>query len=67
MASVKDLQSFKNQHSEFGSRTVKQAVSVTDFTAGTVNGKQNYIRNLSIKNTVIYHTMSSKSVTASKE
>ena len=43
-----------------------QAVVATDATTVTVNGKQNYIRNLSIKDTVIYHAMNSKSIEALK-
>lgn len=43
-----------------------QAVVATDATTVTVNGKQNYIRNLSIKGTVIYHAMNSKSIEALK-
>lgn len=38
----------------------------TDATAVTVNGEQDYIRNFSIKDTVVYHAMSSKSIEALK-
>ncbi|MGF0034702.1 IS66 family transposase [Bariatricus sp. SGI.154] len=44
-----------------------QAVVATDATTVTVNGKQNYIRNLSIKDAVVYHAMNSKSIEALKE
>lgn len=43
-----------------------QAVVATDATTVAVNGNQNYIRNLSIKDTVIYHAMNSKSIEALK-
>ena len=36
----------------------------TDATTITVNGKQNYIRNFSRKNTVVYQAMKSKSIEA---
>lgn len=41
-------------------------VVATDATVVTVNGKQNYIRNFSIKNSVVYHAMDSKSIEALK-
>lgn len=44
-----------------------QKVVATDATTVTVNGKQNYIRNFSTDNSVIYHAMSSKSIEALKE
>lgn len=44
-----------------------QEVVATDATTVTVNGKQNYIRNLSIKDTVVYHAMNSKSIEALQE
>ncbi len=43
-----------------------QDVVATDATAITVNGKQNYIRNFSVDDTVIYHAMDSKSIKALK-
>ena len=42
-------------------------VVATDATMVTVNGKQNYIRNFSIDDTVVYHAMQSKSIDALKE
>lgn len=44
-----------------------QSVVATDATTVTVNGEQNYIRNFSIKDTVVYHAMNSKSIEALKE
>ncbi len=41
-------------------------VVATDATVVTVNGKQNYIRNFSIKNSVVYHAMGGKSIEALK-
>ena len=46
---------------------LNQKVVATDATTVTVNGKQNYIRNFSIKNSVVYHAMDSKSIDALKE
>lgn len=46
---------------------LNQSVVATDATPVTVNGKQNYIRNFSIKNSVVYHAMNSKSIDALKE
>ncbi len=46
---------------------LNQEVVATDATTITVNGKQNYIRNFSINNSVIYHAMTSKSIEALKE
>ena len=43
---------------------LNQRVVSTDATCVTVNGKQNYVRNFSIKETVIYRAMKSKSVKA---
>lgn len=43
---------------------LNQKVVATDATPVTVNGKQNYIRNFSIGNTVLYKAMKSKSVNA---
>lgn len=45
---------------------LNQEVVATDATTVTVNGKQNYIRNFSITNSVVYHAMSSKSIHALK-
>ncbi len=41
-------------------------VVATDATTVTVNGTQNYIRNFSTKDTVVYHAMDSKSIEALK-
>ena len=46
---------------------LNQSVVATDATPVTVNGKQNYIQNFSIKNSVVYHAMNSKSIDALKE
>lgn len=43
---------------------LNQKVVATDATTVTVNGKQNYIRNFSIKNSVVYHAMNSKAIKA---
>jgi len=43
-----------------------QNVVATDATTVTVNGKQNYIRNFSAGNTVVYHAMGGKSIEALK-
>ena len=40
------------------------SIVATDATTITVNGKQNYIRNFSRKNTVVYQAMKSKSIEA---
>lgn len=48
-------------------RLREQAAVATDATTVTVNGEQNYIRNLSIKDTVVYHAMDSKSIEALKK
>ncbi|WP_244324754.1 hypothetical protein [Sporofaciens musculi] len=45
---------------------MNQKVVATDATVVTVNGKQNYIRNFSIKNSVVYHAMGGKSIEALK-
>ena len=42
-------------------------VVATDATTVTVNGKQNYIRNFSISDTVVYRAMQSKSIDALKK
>lgn len=46
---------------------LNQKVVATDATTVTVNGKQNYIRNFSIKNSVVYHAMTGKSIEDLKE
>ena len=46
---------------------LNQNVVATDATVTTTNGKQSYIRNFSIHNTVVYHAMRSKSVKALQE
>ena len=46
---------------------LNQGVVATDATVVTVNGEQNYIRNFSIKDTVVYHAMKSKSIEALKK
>lgn len=43
---------------------LNQEVVSTDATNVTVNGKQNYVRNFSIKETVLYRAMKSKSIKA---
>lgn len=43
-----------------------QDVVATDATTVTVNGEQNYIRNFSAGDTVVYHAMNSKSIEALK-
>ncbi len=44
-----------------------QSVVATDATTVTVNGKQNYIRNFSTENMVIYYAMQKKTIPALKE
>lgn len=46
---------------------LNQSVVATDATTVTVNGKQNYIRNFSTEETVVYHAMNSKSIDALKK
>ena len=46
---------------------LNQKVVATDATIVTVNGSQNYIRNFSTENSVVYHAMNSKSIDALKE
>ena len=43
---------------------LNQYVVATDATTVTVNGEQNYIRNFSTQNTVVYNAMKSKSIKA---
>lgn len=52
------------QHLE--EKLLLEDVVATDATTITVNGEQNYIRNFSTSDTVIYHAMDSKSVKALK-
>ena len=46
---------------------LNQPVAATDATTVTVNGKQNYIRNFSTQETVVYHAMDSKSIDSLKK
>lgn len=46
---------------------LNQAVVATDATTVTVNGKQNYIRNFSTDETVVYHAMDGKSIDSLRE
>lgn len=46
---------------------LNNTVVATDATTVSVNGKQSYIRNFSTNETVVYHTMDSKSLDALKE
>ena len=46
---------------------LNQKVVATDATTVTVNGEQNYIRNFSIEDSVVYHAMNSKSIPALRE
>ena len=43
---------------------MNRKIVATDATTVTVSGKQNYIRNFSMGDTVVYHTMNSKSILA---
>lgn len=47
-------------------RLLTQDVVATDAATVTVNGEQNYIRNFSTEDTVVYHAMDSKSIKALK-
>lgn len=38
-------------------RLLNQKVVLTDATVVSVNGKQNYIQNFSVGNTIVYHAM----------
>ena len=49
------------------SNLLNQTVIATDATTVTVNGRQNYIRNFSTNETVVYHAMNSKSMDALRE
>ncbi len=49
------------------SSLLNQAVVATDATTVTVNGGQNYIRNFSTDETVVYHAMNSKSMESLRE
>ena len=46
---------------------LNQTVVATDATTVTVNGEQNYIRNFSTDETVVYHAMNSKSIASLME
>lgn len=48
-------------------RLLNQAVVATDATTVTVNGEQNYIRNFSAEDTVLYCAMKSKTIEAMEE
>lgn len=48
-------------------KLLAQDVVATDATTVTVNGEQNYIRNFSAGDTVVYHAMNSKSIEALKK
>ncbi len=63
----KMAQNSKQSIARLETSLLNQSVVATDATTTTVNGTQNYIRNFSTKNTVVYRTMSSKSVNALKE
>ena len=56
-SSEKSISNLKNE-------LLNQSIVATDATTITVNGKQNYIRNFSRKNTVVYQAMKSKSIDA---
>ena len=58
---------FKTSISNLETELLNRKVVANDATMVTVNGKQNYIRNFSVKNSVIYHAMSRKSIEALKE
>lgn len=47
-------------------KLLMEEVVATDATTVTVNGKQNYIRNFSTEDIVVYHAMDSKSIKALK-
>lgn len=49
------------------SELLNQSLIATDATTVSVNGKQNYIRNFSSNETVVYHAMNSKSIDALKK
>lgn len=48
-------------------KMINRNVVATDATTVTVNGEQNYIRNFSINDTVVYYAMKSKSIEALKK
>ncbi len=58
-ASQADIQRLEN-------KLLCQEAVATDATVVTVNGEPDYIRNFSIKDTVVYHAMDSKSIEALK-
>lgn len=53
--------------SNLENRLLNRHVVATDATTVTVNGGQNYIRNFSTEDTVVYHAMKSKSTEALRE
>lgn len=55
---------FRKSISNLKNELLNQSIVATDATTITVNGKQNYIRNFSRKNTVVYQAMKSKSIDA---
>lgn len=57
------VKSIQNLESEL----LNQSLIATDATTVSVNGKQNYIRNFSSNETVVYHAMNSKSIEALKK
>ena len=59
-ASRRSIQNLEN-------RLLEQKVVATDATPATVDGEQNYIRNFSIEDTVVYRAMKSKSLSALKK
>lgn len=59
-ASRRSIQNLEN-------RLLDQQVVATDATPATVDGEQNYIRNFSIEDTVVYRAMKSKSLSALKK
>ena len=59
-ASRRSIQNLEN-------RLLDQKVVATDATPATVDGEQNYIRNFSIEDTVVYRAMKSKSLSALKK
>lgn len=56
----------QESYAHLGERLLNQKVVLTDATVVSVNGKQNYIRNFSVGNTVIYHAMNEKTIQSMK-
>ncbi len=46
---------------------LNRKVVATDVTTVTINGKQNYVRNFSTQDTVVYHAMQKKAIPALEE